>query len=150
MNFSLFSTVFFNRWTLWIGTVILPVSLILRFKIKNICWSLWWYCIDYELYCSSSAADSTMGPYSAVLLLRFLLKIRSVRILDTIICSVWIQSYVLWHCICCSLLPGTQLNSPCKLASSVLWCSLTLPIKVLQLWLSRPYAWPSTTVDGTT
>ena len=32
-------------------------------------------------------ADSMVGPDSAVLLLRFLLKIRSVKILDTILCS---------------------------------------------------------------
>ena len=32
-------------------------------------------------------ADSMVGPYSAVRLLRFLLKIRSVRILDMIVCS---------------------------------------------------------------
>ena len=31
--------------------------------------------------------DSMVGPYSAVLLLKFLLKIRSVRILDLIVCS---------------------------------------------------------------
>ena len=39
--------------------------------------------------------DSMVVPYSAVLLLRFLLKIRSVRILDTIVCSgtfLWLFS----------------------------------------------------------
>ena len=35
----------------------------------------------------SCFADSMVGPDSFVLLLRFLLKIRSVRILDTIVCS---------------------------------------------------------------
>ena len=59
--------------------------------------------------------DSMVGPDSAVPLLRFLLKIRSVRILDTFVCS----ATLLWA-FGCSLLPGTILNSRCKTASSVL------------------------------
>ena len=51
--------------------------------------SLYWYCVVFEfgkaLLEFSCFADSMMGPDSAVLL-RFLLNIRSVRILDTIIC----------------------------------------------------------------
>ena len=88
--------------------------------------------------CSSlTYTDSMVGAYSAVLRLRFLLMLWSVRILDT--------KYVLEYCFGCSLPPGMQLNSPCKLASSVLLWSLTLPIQARHLWLPRPYAWPSST-----
>ena len=65
-------------------------------------------------------ADSMVGPDSAVLLLRFLLKIRSVRKLDTIVCSgtfLWLFSPA-WDAF----------KLPCKLASSVLSWSFTLPI----------------------
>ena len=55
---------------------------------------------------NSCFSDSMVGLNSAVLLLRFLLKIRSIRILDTIVCS--------------GTLLEMPLNSPCKLASSVL------------------------------
>ena len=58
-----------------------------------------WYCVDFEFgnalleFCCF--ADSMVGPYSAVLPLRFILKIWSVRILDTILCSeilLWLFS----------------------------------------------------------
>ena len=62
-----------------------------RFKIENLCRSWWWCCVDFEfgnaLLEFGCFADSMVGPDSAVLLLRFLLKIRSVKILDTILCS---------------------------------------------------------------
>ena len=49
-----------------------------------------------------------MGPYSAVLLLRFLLKIRSVRILDTVICYetlLWLFSPA-WDAVILTLQVG--------------------------------------------
>ena len=60
--------------------------------------SLWWYCAVFEfgkaLLNFSCCADSIMGPHSAIFL-RFLLNIRSVRILDTIVHSrtlLWLFS----------------------------------------------------------
>ena len=61
---------------------------------------------------------TTVGPDSAVLLLWILHKIRSARILDTIVCS--------GHCFGFFLRSGTPLDS-LWLASPVISCSLTLP-----------------------
>ena len=53
--------------------------------------------------------------------------------------------YTLYSTVFSQLRPGTPLNSPCKLALSVLSWPLTLPIWARQSWLPRPYAWPSLT-----
>ena len=87
-------------------------SILKNSEIKNSCWSLWCSCIDFKF----GNALLEFGSGFAW----FLLKIRSVRILDTIACSE--------HCFGCSLRPGTPLNSPWKMASSVLSWLLTLPI----------------------
>ena len=64
-----------------------------------LCWFWIWNTL-LELDCFT---DSMVGPYSAVLLSWFLLKIRSARILDTIAC--------LGNCFGCFLQPWMQLNS---------------------------------------
>ena len=64
------------------------------------------------------------GNDDTALLSLFLLMIGSVRIQDTFVC--------LGHWFSCSLLPGMPLNSPWKLAASILSWSLTLPIKEQQ------------------
>ena len=97
--------------------------------------------LNLETRWSSSAAFSVVGPDSAVLLLRF-----AVLLLRSGLLEYWIRSYVWEHFFGCSLRPGMPLNSPCKLASSVLSWSSTLPIKAQrQSWLPRPYARPSST-----
>ena len=63
--------------------------------------------LNLETRCSNSAASQSHWfnnrSRHAALLQQFLVKIRSVRILDTIVC--------LGYCFGCSLLAGTMLNS---------------------------------------
>ena len=89
----------------YLNVLILPIRLINFVMVLCLCW----YYVDFEfgnaLLEFSCFADSTVGPDSALLLLlRFLLKIRSVRILDTIVSSRRFFG--------CSLRPWTPLNSP--------------------------------------
>ena len=87
--FTNFSTEFFYRWTLWIGTIVL--SLIRR--IQNWKFMLKFMMVLCRIWILKRIARVRLlrrfngGPESAVLLLWFLLKIRSVRILGTIVCS---------------------------------------------------------------
>ena len=65
--------------------------------------------LNLKTRCSNSAASLFQWWVPAVLFFFW----------DMIVCSgtseIW--SYVRGHCFGCSLLPGTPLNSPCKLAS---------------------------------
>ena len=85
-------------WSLWW----LKFLICLLRIIKNLCWSLWWLKFMMELclfWMGNTLLEfcyftHSMVGNSAVLLLRFL-KIRSVRILDTIVCSgtlLWLFS----------------------------------------------------------
>ena len=51
----------------------------------------------------------------------------------------WIRSCIRGHCFGCSLRPATPLNSPCKLASSVLSWSLTYRFRRDQFADNRSY-----------
>ena len=91
---------------------------------------------NLEMRCSSSAALQiqwwvTVGSNCAVLLLRFLLKIRFIRILDTIVCSetlLWLFSRV-WDAIKITFQVGFM-------------CPFVVidPTDFGQSWLPRPYA----------
>ena len=111
----------FDRWTLWIGIVILSLiqkiqdwKFMLRFIIVSV--------LNLETRCSSSAASQIQWWVQTVLFFFSDFFWRSGLL------KYWILSYVQGHCFGCSLRPGMQLNSPCKLASPVLSWSLTLPI----------------------
>ena len=70
--------------------------------------------LNLETHCSSSAALQIQWWVPTVLFFFWDFFWRSGLL------EYWIQLYALW--------PGTQLNSPCKLASSVFSWSLTLPV----------------------
>ena len=133
MNFQIF-----DWWTQWIGTLILSlIARIQRLKIHVGVYDVLESILNLEMRSSNSALWWFNDRFRhAALLMLCLLKTWSVRILEC----------VLGYCFGCSLQPGTPLNSPWKLASSVLSWSLTLPIQEQQQsCCSRPYACSSST-----
>ena len=102
-------------------------------KVKNLCWSLWLGNMLLEL---GSFAGSMMGSDILLFLCNFFWR--------SSLLEYWIQSYVLGHCFGCSLLLGTQLNSPWKSASSVLLLSLNNWVDVPGLMLIQLKPIPNT------
>ncbi len=90
-----------------------------RFMLET--WSWWWYLCQFRILKLFARTRLLRWFYSGsddtALLPLFLLKIRSVRMLD--------ETYVGGHWFGCSLLPGTQLYSPWTLDWSALSWSLT-------------------------
>ena len=141
MNFP--TAAFFDRWTLWIGTIHLPLIPRIqdwKFMLKFMMVLCWFWILKriarVRLLCRFDG-----GPDS-VLLLRFLLKIRSVRILDTIVCSgtfLWVFPPT-WDAVRLTLKVGfmcpfvvidpTNLGATIVVAQS--WCLTTFNLSPTQ------------------
>ena len=133
-----FQQSFFDRWTLWIGTVMFFVFNPKDQRLKNLCWSIWSYYVNFETRCSSLDASLIEWWVPTVLLFFWDFFWRSG------LSEYWIRSYVRRHCFGCSPRLGTPSNSPCKLASAVLSWSLTLCLGAT-IMVAQSDPWPFST-----